>query len=110
MRQLISVEQRHIDKGIVFDCQDCPIGLAVSEVKGSYRVHVAATCIRVRRGITCNSENDYYHVPRRVRQFINWFDRGKKVQPFRFYLRKKLDYSASQKDALLRYDKDEASV
>lgn len=86
--QLISVEQRHIDKGVIFDCQYCPVGLAVSEASGGKLVSVGAMAIQIWQGAKHLEEYDYYHVPRRVRQFIQRYDCVYLVQPIKFYLRK----------------------
>ncbi len=80
---LIQVTQEHIDEGIVYDCEVCPIALAINRLlKLGLKTVIVATVI------ICNSDRELCrcNYPDEARDFINRFDRLDPVKPFSFEL------------------------
>lgn len=79
----ISVEQKHIDKGVPGKGSFCPIALAIKDTMLSYDyVMVTPYKIFVSDGVK--------HLPIRARIFVSKFDKHKPVKPFKFYLKASL--------------------
>lgn len=81
MNMIISVTEKDIVAGSRGSSISCPIALALKRC-GLKDVHAYTTHILVTKG-----KEEFSSVPsRKVLQFINKFDRGLTVKPFRFTL------------------------
>jgi hypothetical protein len=79
---IVTVLQRHIDKGVPGDCHCCPLAKAISEATGlNFMVIVF--------GAHCG--NLHVDLPKIARDFRYSFDEGEKVEPFQF----EIDYCPS---------------
>jgi hypothetical protein len=77
---IVSVTKAHIKAGQQFDCQECPIALALLDATGASYVAVSTHELEV--GFMGRQNK----VPRSCYRFIRKFDRGEKVKPFNFRL------------------------
>jgi hypothetical protein len=75
---IISVDQACIDVGVRGSCLNCPIAHALYDASGDVESKATLSFLKV--------DGNYYHTPRSCLRFMNAFDRGKKVKPFRFKL------------------------
>lgn len=81
---IIHVKSKHIKVGKKFDCQECPIALAIYDATGDAYVAVTYHDIKVGPFVK-------YKLPRSCKRFTKTFDSDnfdgrKKVKPFRFRL------------------------
>ena len=74
----IKVTQEHIERGVVKDCDVCPVALAMQEAMEDDKVRVFSTYIETSEG--------NYITPESVGDFIDNFDEGLPVKPFEFEL------------------------
>lgn len=79
----ISVTKEDIKKGNQGHCRDCPIALAASRAFG---VDVLVRSRYVAVDAVPGGRNAIYSLPENARNFINNFDNGRPVRPFRFEL------------------------
>jgi hypothetical protein len=85
---LIEVKQKHIRKGVRGNMCNCPIALAVEEVTGTRAEVACSIAVWPANG---EGENSVYRVTRSCDRFMEKFDNGKKVKPFKFRLLKKVE-------------------
>jgi len=78
----IEVTQEHINKGKRKNCYRCPVALAIESAIPDSWVSVGW------QTITVDKDQQYatQRTPTAVTEFINKFDRRKKVEPFEFVL------------------------
>ncbi len=78
--KIITVTQKHINKGIQTDAQECPIAKAL-RTAGLRNVSVSGMSVYFGKGWKRTAE-----LPKRARNFIKKFDNEKPVKPFTFRL------------------------
>jgi hypothetical protein len=76
---LVRVTKDDIKRGKREDMQACPIARSLKRL-GKRQVEVA-----IFGGISWGT-NGYAKCPKEAKKFIRAFDRGRKVEPFKFYL------------------------
>jgi hypothetical protein len=81
---IIHVKSKHIKAGEKFDCQECPIALAIYDATGDSYVAVTYNDIKV-------GPVNKYKLPRSCKRFMETFDSEKldgrkRVKSFRFRL------------------------
>jgi hypothetical protein len=99
IKVLILVTQDDIDKGEAMDCSRCPVALALQRTLGCPST-VSGEALgwgkvrperkfRLGVGAYSNPYDRVHHarIPRSVKRFVNRFDAGKPVKPFRFWLK-----------------------
>ena len=77
MIHTIEVKQEHINKGIRYQCYECPVALALRDSGFNY-VHVSYFSVRV--------NEEYVPLPKVVQSKIIGFDAGEPVSPFAFQI------------------------
>ncbi len=80
---IVSVTKAHIKAGKRYDCEECPIALALYDATGDAYVAVTRDNLQV-------GPFKSYKAPRSVSRFVKRFDTNKKVKPFRFILSERL--------------------
>lgn len=84
----IDVTEEHIKRGIRYQCNSCPVALAVGDKVTSY-VKAGCTYIRLIDPITRYGNDSLlkqYRTPKFVADFIERFDAGAETGPFSFEL------------------------
>ncbi len=76
----ISITQADIEEGKPYNCQYCPVALAVSRAFGCAQNAVSVD------GVFLSVGEQDYRTPALVNEFIQAFDDGAKVIPFTFTL------------------------
>lgn len=74
----IKVTQKHIKKGKVASCGECPVALAIKERLQSNDVAVFISSV--------NINVLPYILTQKAARFVKDFDKGKRVRPFSFNL------------------------
>jgi len=77
----INVTARDIEYGKRLSCQSCPIARACRRLK--YFQNCAVSNLRIYFNRVVTTDNSI-ELPREASEFIEKFDRGKKVKPFKF--------------------------
>ena len=75
----IKVEQEHIDKGKMNECERCPIALAIMSVTGCW-AHVRHYAV----DLDTDHGTMWCLLPKEAIRFIKKFDKGLPVDPFSF--------------------------
>ena len=78
----ISVTRADINEGLVSNCHQCPIALAIHNTLKVELNDIVVTPAKI------SVLNVKYETPVRAARFIRKFDGGDKVQPFTFRLRR----------------------
>lgn len=79
----VNVTQEDIDSGHKNSCSRCPVALAVGRIFPNNEMMDVVECIRV------GYKGSYteYAITKQTNRFINDFDNGEKVSPFKFRAR-----------------------
>lgn len=72
----IEVKAKHIQNGRKFECDRCPVALAVKEASGDMAARATLDFLEFNKRT--------YTIPEKVREWIMDFDGEEKVQPFTF--------------------------
>lgn len=80
----VDVTQQDIDAGERYQCDRCPVALALTRTLPGAFVEVGNNYIRLRR--FSESHSNYLTTPDAVEGFIVAFDSGQPVDPFAFAL------------------------
>lgn len=79
----IKVSAQDIKDGVKDDPFCCPIALAANRTHGLILPGVNDTYLWHRQ-VLDNDLPIYHHLPQEAKNFVDWFDRGLKVDPFEF--------------------------
>ncbi len=79
----IEVKQEHIDKGIRYKCDACPVALAIKEQINPHGLIVRNNIIIK---LKSTSKIMVLFIPKKAQTFIMSFDALRKVEPFVFDL------------------------
>ena len=85
MVTLVRVDQKHLDNGKQFSCEDCAVSLSIKETFAKEKVIGCRTSSRYvalffpKQTVCCE-------FPPEVTDFVRKFDKGEKVEPFEFEL------------------------
>ena len=89
----VKVTRKHINKGMRYNSQCCPIALALKEqIKLNDKEYwlvvgdEASVCIKTGKISYSIKRIKQYYLPLAAQIFINTFDRGKSVKPITFEL------------------------
>ena len=77
----ITVEQEHIEKGKMNECERCPIALAITSVTGCW-AHVRHYAV----DLDTDHGKTWCMLPKEAIRFIKKFDNKLRVEPFSFEL------------------------
>lgn len=80
MKYQVQVTQKHIEKGARNNSGKCPIALALRSI-GATRVGVGGALCRFRIE---GAKHELVRLPKKARDFVENFDDGNPVRPFRF--------------------------
>ena len=76
----ITVTADDIAKGSRFQCDRCPVALAIARIMGGKKVYISTDCARI--------GTKRYSLPSVAADWIGRFDSAYPVQPFAFHLKK----------------------